>query len=101
MNLPKFSTMTGSQEELLKKYNEMRSVGPLTIESVMLTANFWASQNLPPIPDVWTPDSLSDSTTDSKAESSASSELQDPVKDTCDVSESLPCLRDISGELLQ
>ena len=95
MHLPKFQTLTGSQEELLKKYNEMTSVGVLTAESVMATANFWASQNLPPIPDVWTPDSKSDFAPDSKAESSSSSELQDAVKDTCDVSESLPCLGDI------
>ena len=101
IDIPTWKSANGTQSELLKAFNEMKDPTPITesftlpngekIERILSNEalNFWATQVLPPIPEVFVPDTITNHPAVTKPESSTSSELDNSVNNTSSVSDTV------------
>lgn len=97
--IPTWKSATGTQSELQKAFAEMKDPTPITesftlpngekVERLLSNEafNFWTTMMLPPLPDKFIPDSITDHPAVSKPELASSSELNNTVNDTGSVSD--------------
>ena len=97
--IPTWKSATASQSELQKAFNEMKDPTPVTetytlpngekVERILSdeAINFWTTMRLPPLPEVYVCDTVTNHPSVSKSELTASSELKNSVNDTSGVSD--------------